>query len=122
MAPRDNGAARALMGCKAALEVDRGMDWGVSRRGVLTRMVAAGPALLAACGLPASSREQPAVTWTGTQEIELWVTNYPPVVEAYKQLIQRFHAENPRVRIQGGEGVAKNGVPDTLIPAVSGGT
>jgi multiple sugar transport system substrate-binding protein len=94
----------------------------VSRRRVLAGMMAAGPGFLAACGSPAPGSEQPAVTWTGTQEIEVWVTNYPPVVEAYKQLIQRFHAENPRVRIMGGEGVAKNGVADTLIPAVSGGT
>jgi ABC-type glycerol-3-phosphate transport system substrate-binding protein len=62
------------------------------------------------------------VTWSGVQEIEFWGTSYPPVVEAYKQLIQQFQQENPRVRIAGGEVVAKSGDSNTLIPAVSGGT
>jgi multiple sugar transport system substrate-binding protein len=88
-------------------------------------LAAAGPAALAACapaGAGPGAGGSPAVTWSGVQEIEFWGTSYPPVVEAYKQLIQQFHQENPRVRITGGEVVAKAGDSNTLIPAVSGGT
>ena len=86
-------------------------------------LAAAGPAVLAACGAPgAGDGGGPAVTWSGVQEIEFWGTAYPPVVEAYSRLIQQFHQENPRVRITGGQVVAKVGDSNTLIPAVSGGT
>jgi multiple sugar transport system substrate-binding protein len=100
----------------------------MSRRaflGTAARLVVAGPVVLAACG-PGGAGEggsgAPAVTWSGAQDIEFWGTAYPPVVEAYKQLIQKFQQENPRVRITGGEVVAKVGDSNGLIPAVSGGT
>ena len=101
---------------------------GVTRRGFLAGaggVTAAGPALLAACGpqAPAAGETGPgsqAATWTGVQEISVWGTSYPPVLEAYKQLVEQFHRENPRVRIT--EVSPKAGAPADLIPAVSGGT
>jgi multiple sugar transport system substrate-binding protein len=101
----------------------RGMTRRVAARGALAGSVAA----LGACG-PASlgsGSAEPAgtaATWDGIQEIEFWGTTYLPVLEAYRRLSQKFHAENPRVRLSGGEAVAKNGVADVLIPAVAGGT
>jgi multiple sugar transport system substrate-binding protein len=96
-----------------------------SRRSLVgaATLAAAGPAVLAACGAPGTGDGGgPAVTWSGVQEIEVWGTAYPPVVKAYSHLIQQFHQENPRVRITGGQVVAKVGDSNNLIPAVSGGT
>ena len=100
---------------------------GLSRRRFVLGVPAAAGVMLAACGPLGGGASSPgpgnqAVTWSGTQTIEVWVTTYVPVIEAYKQLIAQFQAENPRVRIAGGEGVAKTGVSAMLIPAVASGT
>jgi multiple sugar transport system substrate-binding protein len=83
--------------------------------------------LLAACGGSGGAGKDAgpgsrAVDWSGIQEIEVWVTNSVPVVDAYKQLIAQFQRENPRVRIAGGEGVPKVGTSANLVPAVAAGT
>jgi multiple sugar transport system substrate-binding protein len=96
----------------------------VSRRSLAIGTVAAGAVLWAACGpLRPPAREagpgSKEAQWTGVQEIEVWSTSYPPVVEAYKQLVEQFHRENPRVRIK--DLGTKSGTPTDLIPAVAGG-
>ncbi|HEX2034203.1 MAG TPA: extracellular solute-binding protein [Chloroflexota bacterium] len=90
----------------------------------MTGATIAASGLLAACNRAGgeSATEGQAARVAEPQEIEVWVTNYPPVVEAYKSLVEQFQREHPRVRVTGGEGVAKTGNADTLIPAVTGGT
>lgn len=96
------------------------------RSATLALAALAGSGAVAACGPLEAVRagRQPqagaqAVTWQGAQELQIWNTGYPPVVEAYKRLIEKFHAENPKVRIK--DMAAKSGVPTELVPAIAGG-
>ena len=64
----------------------------MSRRKVgLTMAALAGSVVAAACGPvggggSTSDVGQTATKWEGQQQIDIWVTGYEPVVEAYKTL------------------------------------
>lgn len=102
----------------------------MSRRTVgLTMAALAGSVVAAACGpvggggggargAPSDVGET-AATWQGQQQIDIWVTGYEPVVEAYKTLVAQFEQENPNIKVanQGQKYLRTT----ELVPALAGG-
>ena len=98
----------------------------MSRRTVgMTMAALAGSVVAAACGPVGgggggtSDVGQTATKWEGQQQIDIWVTGYEPVVEAYKTLVTQFEEENPTIKVS--NQAQKYLRTRDLVPALAGG-
>jgi len=91
----------------------------------MTFAALAGGVVAAACGAESSGGGskstvgQSEAKWSGTQDLEIWVTGYEPVKQAYKVLSEKFNAEHNNIKVT--NQVPKYGRMSDIVPAKAGG-